>query len=313
MRFARLIPVIPAVAALFISGAAYAQAWDAYVNRDNFFTVNLPGDPAITEAPYKTVKGTNLTARVFTAIAPPGSRLTGTYTVTVVDYTNAKNELGDAIEQARKAILAKGTAKYDALNNMDMHRGWALTVETPDRHRILGQIVLAANNRLYVTEAQTELNVPPPAQFQASLQILDNNGVRIRTRTAIAAPADEISPVGPQANAAESAKVVAMASGTWRNPTGGSCEAAYFKSGTRTKTGRDEEALAGTISNAGVTFAGQLITAGAREGQFIDPKSDKAIMLFDPQEGGKLGLSSIGAPALGWPDVTLELCPGSRG
>ena len=23
--------------------------------------------------------------------------------------------------------------------------------------------------------------------------------------------------------------------------------------------------------------------------------------------------SAIGAPALGWPDVTLELCPGSRG
>ena len=64
---------------------------------------------------------------------------------------------------------------------------------------------------------------------------------------------------------------------------------------------------------AGVTIAGQLITAGAREGQFIDPKTDKAIMLFDPQEGGKMGLSAIGAPALGWPDVTLELCPGSRG
>jgi hypothetical protein len=310
MRFASLIP---AVAALFISGAAYAQAWDSYVNRENFFTVNLPGDPMVTEAPYKTVKGTNLTARVFTAIAPPGSRLTGTYTVTVVDYTNAKNELGDAIEQARKAILAKGTAKYDSVNNMDMHRGWALTVETPDRHRVLGQIILAANNRLYVTQAETDLNVPPPAQFQASLQILDNNGVRIRTRTVIAAPPDEVSPVGPQANAAESAKVVAMASGTWRNPTGGSCEAAYFKSGARTKTGRDEEALAGTISNSGVTIAGQLIIAGAREGQFIDPKSDKAIMLFDPQEGGKMGLSAIGAPALGWPDVTLELCPGSRG
>jgi hypothetical protein len=310
MRLARLIP---AVAALFISGVAYAQTWDGYVNRENFFTVNLPGDPTITEMPYKTVKGTNLTAHVFTAVAPAGTRSSGTYTVTVVDYTNAKAELGDAMEQARKAILGKGTPKYDAVNNVDMHRGWTLTVETPDRHRILGQIVIAANNRIYITEAETPMNVPPPAQFQASLQILDNDGVRIRTRTAIAAPANEVGPIGPAANTAESAKVAALASGAWRNPAGGSCEVAYFKSGARAKTPRDEEALAGTITNAGMTIAGQLITVGAREGQFIDPKTDKAIMLFDPQEGGKMGLSAIGAPALGWPDVTLELCPGSRG
>jgi hypothetical protein len=310
MHLARLIP---AVAALFISGAAYAQTWDGYVNRENFFTVNLPGDPTMTEMPYKTVKGTNLTAHVFTAVAPAGTRSSGTYTVTVVDYTNAKAELGDAMEQARKAILAKGTPKYDAVNNVDMHRGWTLTVETPDRHRILGQIVIAANNRIYITEAETPMNVPPPAQFQASLQILNNDGVRIRTRTVIAAPANEVGPVGPAANAAESAMVAALASGTWRNPAGGSCEVAYFKSGARAKTPRDEESLAGTITNAGTTIAGQLITAGAREGQFIDPKTDKAIMLFDPQEGGKMGLSAIGAPALGWPDVTLELCPGSRG
>jgi hypothetical protein len=310
MRLARLIP---AVAALFISGGAYAQTWDSYVNRESFFSVNLPGEPTMTQAPYKTVKGTDLTALVFKAVAPAGTRSVGTYTVTVVDYSNAKNELGDAMEQARKAILAKGTPKYDAVNNMDMHRGWALTVETPDRQRIMGQIIIAANNRIYISEADTPINVPPPAQFQASLQILDNDGVRIRTRTVIAAPANAVGPVGAQANAAESAKVATLASGTWRNPSGGSCEVAYFKSGARAKTVRDEEAMAGTISNAGMTIAGQLITAGAREGQFIDPKTDKAIMLFDPQEGGKLGMSAVGAPALGWPDVTLELCPGSRG
>jgi hypothetical protein len=36
-------------------------------------------------------------------------------------------------------------------------------------------------------------------------------------------------------------------------------------------------------------------------------------MLFDPQDGSRLSISAIGAPALGWPDVMLELCPGSRG
>ena len=307
MRLARLIP---AVAVLFISGAAYAQTWDGYANRENFFSVNLPGEPTTTEMPYKTVKGTNLTASVFTAVAPAGTRSAGTYTVTVVDYSNAKNELGDAMEQARKAILAKGTPKYDAVNNMDMHRGWALTVETPDKHRIMGQIIIAANNRIYISEAENPMTVPPAAQFQASLQILDKDGVRIRTRTVIAAPENEVAPIGAQANAAELAKVAALASGTWRNPAGGSCEAAYFKSGARTKTTRGEESMAGTVTNAGVTIAGQLILVGAREGQFIDPKTDKAIMLFDPQEGGKMGTSAIGAPALGWPDAALELCRG---
>ena len=306
----RLACFIPAVAALFISGAAYAQTWDSYVNRENFFSINLPGEPTTKEAPYKTVKGTNLTAEVFTAVAAAGTRSAGTYTVTVVDYSNAKNELGDAMEQARKAILAKGTPKYDAVNNMDMHRGWALTVETPDKHRIMGQIIIAANNRIYISEADTPMTVPPPAQFQASLQILDKDGIRIRTRTVIAAPENEVAPIGPQANAAELAKVVALASGTWRNSAGGSCQSAYFKSGARTKTARGEESMTGTITNAGMTIAGQLILVGAREGQFIDPKTDKVIMLFDPQEGGKMGISAIGAPALGWPDAALELCRG---
>src|SRR5258707_5654 len=263
MRLARLIPEI---AALFISRAAYAQTWDSFVNRESFFSVNLPGEPTMTQAPYKTVKGTDLTALVFKAVAPAGTRSAGTYTVKVVDYSNAKNELGDAMEQARKAILAKGTPKYDAVNNMDMHRGWALTVETPDKQRIMGQIIIAANNRIYISEADTPINVPPPAQFQASLQILDKDCVRIRTRTIIAAPENEVGPIGPQANAAELAKVAGLSTGTWRNPAGGSCQAAYFKSGERAKTARGEEALAGTISNAGVTVAGQLILVGAREG-----------------------------------------------
>ena len=50
--------------------------------------------------------------------------------------------------------------------------------------------------------------------------------------------------VGKEAQPAEIARVVAAVSGTWRNPTGGSCEAAYFKSGVRGKSPRDEEALA---------------------------------------------------------------------
>ena len=66
-------------------------------------------------------------------------------------------------------------------------------------------------------------------------------------------------------------------------------------------------------NHQGITISGQLILEGARLGQLINPTSDRVIMLFDPQEANKINVSAIGAPALGWPDATLELCPGSRG
>src|SRR6185295_3614275 len=301
MRFA----VIPAVALLLLSTAASAQEWDVYSNRDNFFSVNLPGQPTMTQVPYKTTKGTNLTARVFTARAPAGSILSGTYSVTVVDYSNAKDEFPTADDQARKTAQGKGTVKYDEINNVDLHLTRRLTVETPSE-RILTEILGAANYRLYITEARTALNVPPPAQFQASLQILDEKGVRIRERTAAGVPADVKSPISAGGVVDESDKFAREATGTWR-VAGGSCEAAYFKTTGRSKTKRNEPTLDGTVSNNGVTFTGQLILTGSRAGQFINPMTDKAVMLFDTKNG-KLDVLPIDAPATGWPDATLELC-----
>ena len=54
-----------------------------------------------------------------------------------------------------------------------------MTVDTPDGNRIMAEI-LAQNNRLYIVEANVSQKVPPPAQFQASVQILDKDGTRIR-------------------------------------------------------------------------------------------------------------------------------------
>jgi hypothetical protein len=307
MRFKGLIP---ALAFVFFSSAASAQDWDVYTNRDNFFSVNFPGDPAVTQIQYKTLKGTTLQARVFTAVAPAGSILSGTYTVTVVDYSNAKDEFTTADDQARKAAQAKGTVKYDEINNVDLHLTRRLTVET-GRERILTEILGAANYRLYITEARTALNVPPPAQFQASLQILDEKGVRIRERTALGVPEDVKSPISAGGVVDETEKFAGAATGTWR-VAGGSCDAAYFKTTGRSKTKRNEPALDGTVSNRGVTFTGQLVLNGSRAGQFINPMTDKAIMLFDTKPG-KLDVLPIDAPATGWPDATLELCPGTRG
>ena len=62
----RFVSLLPAALALFVSGAASAQSWDVYVNQENFFSVNLPAVPTASQAPYKTLKGAQLTARIFT-------------------------------------------------------------------------------------------------------------------------------------------------------------------------------------------------------------------------------------------------------
>jgi len=305
----RFVSLFPAVAVLFLSGAACAQSWDVYSNQENFFSANFPGTPTVTEAPYKTLKGTPLTARVFTVVVPPGSRLTGTYTITVVDYANAKDEIKTAVEHASDAVRAKGTVKYDAIENLDLHATRRLTVETPT-NRFLAEILFAENNRLYISQAETSLKTPPPAQFQASLQVLDDKGARIRTRTLLGLPDGSKQPLNAGGIADEPDKVAALMAGSWRI-AGGACEAPYFKSGMRTKNSRGEEVMTGTITNGRTTINGMLIIEAARAGQFIDPVSLQALMLFDPQ-GDKLGISSIGGAATGWPDVTLDLCPGSR-
>ena len=66
----RRLGFIAAAVVMCVSSAVYAQAWSEYINRQEFFTVNFPGDPMVKEIPYKTEKGTNLKAKVFTANAP---------------------------------------------------------------------------------------------------------------------------------------------------------------------------------------------------------------------------------------------------
>jgi hypothetical protein len=168
-----------AAVAVCLSSAVYAQAWSEYLNREEFFTVNFPGDPKVTEVAYKTGKGTALKAKVFTATAPAGSITAGRYAMTVVDYSSAQGELSTAVADAAKLYRAKGTPTYDEPGNVDRIKTQRQTVETPKMTYLMTEI-LAHGTRLYIVEAETAMNVPPPAQFQASVQILDEKGERIR-------------------------------------------------------------------------------------------------------------------------------------
>ena len=114
------------------------------------------------------------------------------------------------------------------MNDLDRHREWRLSVETATT-RILASTLITATNRLFITEGENALSLPPPGQFHVSLQILNQEGVRIRQLTYIAAPEDEIAPISEKANALEAQRLTALVSGTWRNPAGGSCQAALLQ------------------------------------------------------------------------------------
>ena len=115
-----------------------------------------------------------------------------------------------------------------------------------------------------------------------------------------------------QQGGAEAAKTLAAVKGAWKNPAGGSCEAAYAKAAEETKSVRGEGGLKIVVVNAGMTVTGTLILAGARQGQIVNPMTDKMIFLLEPVEGNKLHIIPLGEPVSAWPEVVLDLCPGSR-
>ena len=118
---------------------------------------------------------------------------------------------------------------------------------------------------------------------------------------------------GGGAFASEADEIEKAVTGGWKNPAGGSCQPAYLKAAQRIMTSRGEQAMGVVLVSAGATVNAQVIIQGAREGQVINPMTDKAILLVEPLEGDKLHIIPVGPPALGsWPEVTLELCPGSR-
>jgi hypothetical protein len=85
-----------------------------------------------------------------------------------------------------------------------------------------------------------------------------------------------------------------------------------LKSGEANKTVRGEGGMKVTVASKGKTVEGTLILAGAREGQIVNPMTDKMMFLLEPQEGDKLHVMALGEPVADWGDLILDLCPGTR-
>jgi len=169
-----------AALALTVAGPAFAQVvWDEFTDQSEFFTVNFPGKPNVQTTTYKKAKGTSLPAKVYTAKDARG----GEYKITVVNYATAQTEEATAITEAGKAIRSRGDVKFDALEHQNNMKSQRISLVLPGTQRLLlGEALLSHDHRLYVLEADTPPKVSPPAQFQASLEVLDAGGNAIRYR-----------------------------------------------------------------------------------------------------------------------------------
>ena len=188
MKCSYLLTAVPMV---FVAAAALAQApsdyltgqSSEYVNRDDAFTVDFPVEPSVETFTYLSEYRTELPARRYSAREGENS-----YSVTLVDFssstvarpeTRLRLERAGAVAYAATALRQRGEVTYDAYAEVDMIPGHSLQVTEPDGRRLYAQIV-RHEQRLYILEASVPAGATPPIQFQLSLQILDENGDRIR-------------------------------------------------------------------------------------------------------------------------------------
>ena len=188
MKCSYLLTAVPMV---FVAAAALAQApsdyltgqSSEYVNRDDAFTVDFPVEPSVETFTYLSEYRTELPARRYSAREGENS-----YSVTLIDFTSStvarpetrlRLERAGAVAYAATALRQRGEVTYDAYAEVDMIPGHSLQVTEPDGRRLYAQIV-RHEQRLYILEVSVPAGATPPIQFQLSLQILDENGDRIR-------------------------------------------------------------------------------------------------------------------------------------
>jgi len=198
----RLTPLVASV--VLLTGASSAQEWIEFVNQDDRFSCNFPSAPKITQATYRSERGADLPARVYSATQGQSR-----YSVTVVDYTQAQRILTEKAKSCpagaepclgspgdeghwkadvRGAIVyatwrfMQRDAKVTSLvwNTVDLVEGHQLQLTNDaDKSRTFAGIYMH-ENKLYIIEGTVPAGYPEPGLFQQSLGWLDERGVGLR-------------------------------------------------------------------------------------------------------------------------------------
>jgi hypothetical protein len=202
----RWIPV--AVVILFLSTPAFAQEWTRFVNTDDGFSANFPGQPKVDVMTYATEYGQTLPARVYRA-----ADSLGRYSTTVVDYrgleklhaeraatcraaNGANQQDGDICMNDFRLDIA-GATDHAVWNYMkrdgvkithymyyfiELVSGRLVQMTNADRSRTYAAIHQHAG-RLYIHEATVPSGMPEPILFMESLAWADEKGLAIRYRS----------------------------------------------------------------------------------------------------------------------------------
>ena len=201
--------IVLVFAMLSVSGPAAAQQWTEYVNTQDGFKVNFPGQPTVTETTWQSQLDYVLPARVYSA-----DRGREHYSVTVVDYSDLERQ---GIERAATCppgnaqcranagpILGPGYWKHDergaivyatfkllqrdatltslAWEWQDLVEGHLIQLtNNADQSRTFAYIAMH-ENKLYIVEGTVPRGFAEPALFQQSLGWVDRDGNRIRYR-----------------------------------------------------------------------------------------------------------------------------------
>lgn len=180
----RITRYILAAMTTFAVVPAFAQSWINYFDYEQRFSVNFPGEPTVEDTTIVSLRNANYPARIYRA--DDGD---STYSVKVVDYTEA-GTLGEvrgsiaweAWNYRKDAAVSGGEVTYDGYAVVDGIQGHQLQITNADQSRTYIGINLLAG-RLYVLEAKVPEGLPLPMLFQVSLQMLDENGNRVRYST----------------------------------------------------------------------------------------------------------------------------------
>jgi hypothetical protein len=204
----QLIPLLAAASILASAGTAFAQDWAPFVSRDDGFSANYPGRPAIEAIVYATEYRQQLPGHVYRA-----KDAMGEYSTTVVDYRDAEKLHRASVDRCR---AAKGTSGFDgdacqfdfavevagamdyAVWNLmkregvkpthymwyflELVAGRLLQLTNADQSRTFAAIHQHAG-RLYIHQATVARGMPEPILFMQSLGFVDEEGRNVRYRT----------------------------------------------------------------------------------------------------------------------------------
>ena len=192
---------------LCVSGTAAAQEWTEYVDTQNGFKLNFPGQPKVTETTWTSQMNYTLPGRVYSA-----EKGRERYSLTVVDYGGLEQQAiersktcppgnaqcrpnaGPVIGPAYWKQDERGAIVYATLKLLqrdvkvtglywewqDMVEGHSIQVtNNADQSRTFAFVAMH-EHRLYILEGTVPKGYPEPGLFQQSLGWVDKDGNGIR-------------------------------------------------------------------------------------------------------------------------------------